>query len=525
MILRILTCSFMVISGQILAAEETLEPSSCYTATNNQIDTCHALSTSAEIDCEFKITDTTNKEASDLIIKYSNEHITESAFGLLILQGSKHKDALEKYKSAADLCKKELNNYKSSCENLSVGIQTCENSEIHTTEDSTSLNKSLFYVTQNKIIAAKENLSALSKKIDSIEAEIPKIARDLCKQGFEASNKQRDCENLSPDLSKKIQHAFESCAKENDYYSKSECFQTVKPSLKGDYLRPVSQAAIYENNQTENTYTTIAKNPTATALDISPEKSSEKVERALASDSIKTKPMSIFKKNNIDQSEYNEVDLLKKGPDEPAATSKAAKNEFKWPSLSTILKIAAGSVLIYGAVTGKLKKWVNKLFEAINPYSNSNARSPSSTSGSNNAAGGSGCYGTFRGTIDMPPHEERIIARNIKIRSMGKQVTGNPAIDNAATGGGAPDGGMFLTGSFVWETDANCRVVSGTAYIFGHPFSITGAINKDRTFNLSYLGPMPGHITANNLVKGKLQHGGGEEYIYGYLNGHFTPKK
>lgn len=517
MISRVLACIFLIGFSQKLIAESN----SCYIKTNDQIETCHTTSLAVESSCELKIIDTTNQEALDLVNKHSKQHITESAFAVLILQGSKYKDSLAKYKSDAELCQKDLAAYKNSCENLKTKIQSCEDSEDISNNDSENLNKSLFYISEKKFSKGQENISEIFRNIEKLEFEIAKTANDLCKQGFDKDQKFRDCENPSEDLTKKIQNAFENCAKENIDYNKLECLNTVKPSLNGDFARPANLTASSTSNEALLPQSSISEKSSSSELDLKPVNTREKIERSIANDTsspASPETSSKVKKADIDGSEKNELNLLKQTPSESA--SKIKNSEFKWPSLDTIFK----AVIIYGALTGKLKKWIDKLFVAINPYAESNTRSPSSSGGSS-SAGGSGCYGSFRGTIDMPPQDERIIARNIKIRSLGKQVTGNPAVDNAATGGGSPDGGMFLTGSFYWETDANCRVISGTAYIFGHPFSITGAINKDRTFNLSYLGPMPGYITSNNLVKGKLQHGGGEEYIYGYLNGQFTPKK
>lgn len=136
----------------------------------------------------------------------------------------------------------------------------------------------------------------------------------------------------------------------------------------------------------------------------------------------------------------------------------------------------------------------------------------------------SGAYvGRFTGKIDMPPHEERIAARNEGLRRKGLPLTGNDEVDNRAQGGGDPDGGMFLTGDFDFTTDAN-RNVTGEVRIFGHPFALTGQVQPDGNFTLNYLVPLfVGRVNPNNTVTGKLMHGGGEEFVYGYINGTFTP--
>ncbi len=209
-------------------------------------------------------------------------------------------------------------------------------------------------------------------------------------------------------------------------------------------------------------------------------------------------------------------------PVKPAASSDI--------NIGTIAKIGlmAAAAWIYVKELTKAFKKKDEDTSANRSTASSGSGSSSSSSnpsGTKAVAGGKGCTGTFVGTIDAPSHAERIKARNIKLNNMGYQLTGNDYEDNGATGGGGVDGGMYLTGSFSFETDANCKVISGQAIIFGSPFDISGTVNQNRTFNLSYLGPMPGVITADNKISGKLQHGGGEEYIHGVLNGRFTPKK
>lgn len=137
------------------------------------------------------------------------------------------------------------------------------------------------------------------------------------------------------------------------------------------------------------------------------------------------------------------------------------------------------------------------------------------------AGTGTGCTGSYIGAFDPPSHEVRIATRNRALAAKGYQLTGNDAIDNAATGGGGVDGGMYLEGTFAFETDANCTVIRGDAVIFGYAFPISGTVNKDRTFTLSYLGPIVGQVNADNSITGQLQHGGGEEYIHGVLRGTF----
>lgn len=511
-------CVFVLFFCINLFAQESTDTDSCIEATNIAMQKCHAASIVIENSCSVKSEDTTNRDALDLLNKYSKESSAESAQGVIIVKGSMYTDALRLHKQVASACKSESEKYLSQCSGLRKNIQSCEDSETSTNGNFVSLDKNLLNIAEAKVASAAENLSEISAKIDQLENEINKAAVELCKQNFDTLTKPENCDNPNAEFMKKADHSFASCSKENSSYDKLNCFSVIKPSLKGDYATPPQQASS-NSQEISRTAASVTEKEQPIA-----QQGQEKLAAGSSVAVAQVAQTGLSQKNDKsgNQEKFGEVAFSKTSSVELENKNKSA--DFKMPSLATILKVATGAVLVYGLVTGKLKTWYNKFIDAFNPYSSSNSRSPTSSGGSS-SAGGSGCYGTFSGTIDMPPQNERIIARDIKIRSMGKQVTGNPSIDNAATGGGSPDGGMFLTGSFSWETDVNCRVTSGTAIIFGHPFGITGTVNKDRTFNLSYLGPMPGYITSDNLIKGKLQHGGGEEYIYGILNGRFTPRK
>lgn len=134
-----------------------------------------------------------------------------------------------------------------------------------------------------------------------------------------------------------------------------------------------------------------------------------------------------------------------------------------------------------------------------------------------------GCTGSYIGGFTPPAKEIRIAMRNESLTRRGIPITGDDAVDNANTGGGGVDGGIYMEGTFAFETDANCNVIKGGSVIFGYPFGVTGQVNQDRTFTLSYLGPIVGQINPDNSISGQFQHGGGEEYIYGDLYGTFTP--
>ncbi len=170
------------------------------------------------------------------------------------------------------------------------------------------------------------------------------------------------------------------------------------------------------------------------------------------------------------------------------------------------------------------KKWNDKKkAEQVvqQPTTPSNPSNPSNPSA---PVYNGGCNGTYAGTIDPPAHDVRIASRNQSLTDRGIAVTGNDEIDNANAGGGPPDGGIWLAGTFQWETDANCNVTSGEVVIFGYPFAVSGTVNADGTFDLYYWGRIPGKINADKTVTGKVQHAGGEEHVHGVLNGIFTAR-
>ena len=135
------------------------------------------------------------------------------------------------------------------------------------------------------------------------------------------------------------------------------------------------------------------------------------------------------------------------------------------------------------------------------------------------------CEGSYAGSIDPPSHEVRIANRNRQLASIGYTLTGNDAVDNAATGGGGEDGGIYLFGAFAFETDASCNVVKSNGNIFGIGITIVGKVNADKTFNLFSPegGPVVGSVDGNGNVSGQYQEAG-KEWVHGVLNGKYVSK-
>jgi hypothetical protein len=142
----------------------------------------------------------------------------------------------------------------------------------------------------------------------------------------------------------------------------------------------------------------------------------------------------------------------------------------------------------------------------------------------------SGCTGSYTGAYSPPDHDERIRLRNLSLAGRGIPVTGNDDIDNANAGGGPPDGGIWMAGSYSFETDANCNVTSGQTLIFyAYEYGIGGTVNKDGTFNLTWSGQgsqgdIKGSVDANNNISGQFFHPSPDNFVYGVLSGTFSPR-
>jgi hypothetical protein len=139
------------------------------------------------------------------------------------------------------------------------------------------------------------------------------------------------------------------------------------------------------------------------------------------------------------------------------------------------------------------------------------------------------CTGSFVGSYDAPSHEERIRLRNLSLAGRGIAVTGNDAVDNAEAGGGGADGGIYMTGSYAFETDANCNVVKGTTMVFYvYEYNIGGKVNADGSFALTWSGQgsqgeLAGKVNSSNVISGEFHHPAPDSFVYGVMSGTFTP--
>lgn len=170
--------------------------------------------------------------------------------------------------------------------------------------------------------------------------------------------------------------------------------------------------------------------------------------------------------------------------------------------------------------------WGEYIHDPIPDGSFTASRPAGSGGTSTTTATGSGtCEGSYVGSIDAPSKEVRISNRDRQLTETGFAITGNDAIDNANTTGGGVDGGIYLTGSFAFETDVNCNVTKSRGDIFGIPITILGKVNANKTFSLFSPegGPVVGSVDGNGKVTGQYQEAG-KEWVHGVLNGNFVSK-
>jgi hypothetical protein len=138
------------------------------------------------------------------------------------------------------------------------------------------------------------------------------------------------------------------------------------------------------------------------------------------------------------------------------------------------------------------------------------------------------CTGSYVGTIDKPSLEIRLGFEEEIRRRRGIIILG-PDDNYADVYNPNILGSIYLAGSFAFETDANCKVVKGGVSIFNtYPFDVIGTVNADRRFDIQFTGSgvtgaIVGEINPDNTITGQLKHPAPDDFIYGLLNGKFTP--
>lgn len=208
----------------------------------------------------------------------------------------------------------------------------------------------------------------------------------------------------------------------------------------------------------------------------------------------------------------------------------------KYPEINTsIVNYASGAAILHLKVPlvnvmAAYKKWKDK------QGSNSNVSNPVVT---NPAApvvvtNPTTLKGHYAGQIDPPPREVRLQNRDNRLIEQGYTPTGTDA-DNALTGGGGLDGGIYLAGAFQFDVDANGNITTGEFIIHGYSFPVSsGHMRADGSFEIDASQvPVRGRWNgssfdytptyATDSARGSKVLEPGREFVYGDMVGSFTP--
>jgi hypothetical protein len=197
-------------------------------------------------------------------------------------------------------------------------------------------------------------------------------------------------------------------------------------------------------------------------------------------------------------------------------------NEGRFGRLLKLSAIAAATVVIGACNVGK-----------TDTVAGGTGTSAGGGTGGSTGGGGSttksGCTGSYVGNYSAPEKSERIRLRNLSLAGRGIAVTGNDDIDNANAGGGPPDGGIWMAGSYAFETDANCNIIAGKTLIFyAFEYDISGTVGKSGLSTLTWsgqgsVGELTVAVDQNNNISGQFFHPAPDTFVYGVMSGVFTP--
>ena len=115
------------------------------------------------------------------------------------------------------------------------------------------------------------------------------------------------------------------------------------------------------------------------------------------------------------------------------------------------------------------------------------------------------------GQFDMPDHDQRIASRNASLLRTGHVITGNDSIDNAVLGGGSPDGGIWLSGQFHFEIDANGQITAASWIAVFSPAhnTVTGGVYPNGEIHMgSPAGLDISGLISNGLITGFVAEAG-----------------
>ena len=461
-----------------------------------KIEKCKSLSVKVKSNCEFVAQEKVDQKALALLNNRSSTHPNEAGRGLLVLTGSKNTNYKIDLTAEIKQCDNTIGEYRQDCSGIVEELNTCmasasvvsENGDESNAEDLTSA----ISEAEANLAFSQQKLSLSEEKIEMLDSEIKKNIVNLCKQDQLGPELKSGCNEPSAEFTSKALQSFSICSPSDERYDSSKCIAAVMPSgdLNANGSNATAKATSTSDISAQPNQRSIAGTEAAQLSVNDPVKAS-------APAPVKTEPVGLAE-TTLD-------------------SAKSAKNsEVNLPSIGTIAKFAILATLAYGAVTGKLKTWINKIATAINPRA-SNAST--NTGERNTNLGKSGTLAAkISGVVNPPSQAERIAMRN----------------RNRANGdgdGGGLDGGIYMQGAFDLKTDANGVVIASNIIIHGTPnFTAVGRVTNDGSKSILNLKQDKIHdvgtlelIVKNNSVSGKMRHGGGKEWIYGDAVGSYSP--
>lgn len=463
-----------------------------------KIEKCKSLSLKVKNNCEFVAQEKIDQKALALLNDSRSTKPIAAGRGLLVLTGSKNANYKLDLSAEIKRCENTIGEYKQDCSGIVDELNTCMASSSVDPENGDERNAealtSAICEAEENLASSQQKLSLSEEKLEKIETEIKKNIVNLCKNHLGPDLKS-GCDEPSAEFTSSALQSFSTCSPSDERYDSNKCMAAVMPSvdLNANGISATSKANPTSEISTQPNQRLIASTEATPPSINDPMKAPEP---APAQAQIKPEPMALTETtlDSVKSSKNSDVNL---------------------PSFGTIAKYALLATLAYGAVTGKLKTWINKVVKAINPLAN-NSRA---NSGAGNANRGisSTSAAKISGVVNPPSQAERIAMRD----------------RNRANGdgdGGGLDGGIYMQGAFELKTDANGVVISSNVIIHGTPgFTAVGRVKNDglsilnlKESGIHDVGTLE-LIVKNNSVSGKMRHGGGKEWIYGDVVGSYSP--
>ena len=467
-----------------------------------KIEKCKSLSVKVKSHCEFIAQEKIDQKALALLNNSSSTHPTEAGRGLLVLTGSKNTNYKIDLTAEIKQCENTIGEYKQDCSGIVDELNTClasasagsENGDECNAEDLTSA----ISEAEENLAFSQRKLSLSEEKVEMLDTEIKKSIVNLCKQDHSGPELKSGCNEPSAEFTTNTLQSFSTCSPSDERYDSNKCITAVMPSvdLTANGPNATAKATSSSDISAQPNQRSIASTE-VTQLSVNDPANAPALAPAPAPAPVRPEPMGLTE-TTLD-------------------SAKSSKNsDVNLPSFGTIAKYALLATLAYGAVTGKLKTWINKIVKAINPLANNSSANTGAKD--TNRGISSTLAAKISGVVNPPSQAERIAMRD-RNRANGDRD------------GGGLDGGIYMQGAFELKTDANGVVTSSNVIIHGTPgFTAVGRVANDGSKSILNLKESGIHdvgtfelIVNNNSVSGKMRHGGGKEWIYGDVVGNYSP--